>query len=149
MPWSIHLVSIRELESFSIQKLSFVKIGLLLCLIIAIFHPNMMSYLALSEHYIFGQKNFLIQSLRGILNVYYSDLKRVMWCLEWWLILTFSLTDVNECDGDNNCDSNANCTNTIGSYNCSCNSGFTGNGFTCTGKGWSLVLFFLRIIYTL
>ena len=29
MPWSIHLVSIRELESSSIQKLSFLKIGLL------------------------------------------------------------------------------------------------------------------------
>ena len=31
------------------------------------------------------------------------------------------------------CNQNANCTNTIGSYNCSCNPGYSGTGFNCTG----------------
>ena len=32
------------------------------------------------------------------------------------------------------CDENANCTNTDGSYNCSCNHGYNGDGFNCTGN---------------
>ena len=32
------------------------------------------------------------------------------------------------------CDENGNCTNTDGSYNCSCNHGYEGDGFNCTGK---------------
>ena len=41
--------------------------------------------------------------------------------------------DINGCPGV--CDTNANCTNTGGSYVCSCSSGYTGDGITCTGKG--------------
>lgn len=42
---------------------------------------------------------------------------------------------MDECsDGTAICDLNANCTNTIGSYTCSCNSGFTGDGTNCSGK---------------
>ena len=32
------------------------------------------------------------------------------------------------------CDVNANCQDTAGSYICSCNAGFTGDGKTCNGK---------------
>ena len=43
--------------------------------------------------------------------------------------------DINECAiGSNICDSNANCINNAGSYNCSCRSGYTGNGKVCIGK---------------
>ena len=43
--------------------------------------------------------------------------------------------DVNECEnGNNSCHDNANCTNTIGSYTCSCNTGFSGDGITCNSK---------------
>ena len=43
--------------------------------------------------------------------------------------------DINECEnGEDNCHRNAECTDTIGSYNCSCNSGYSGNGFKCIGK---------------
>ena len=43
--------------------------------------------------------------------------------------------DINECSIDNGgCDTNAICTNTVGSYNCSCKSGYSGNGLNCTGN---------------
>ncbi|XP_038075664.1 fibrillin-2-like [Patiria miniata] len=42
-------------------------------------------------------------------------------------------TDVDECaDGLDNCDLNAACTNTHGSFTCTCNSGYTGDGTICT-----------------
>ena len=43
--------------------------------------------------------------------------------------------DVDEC-GDssmNNCSENANCTDTIGSYDCTCSEGYSGDGFLCRG----------------
>ena len=44
------------------------------------------------------------------------------------------LIDINECTEEtHSCDGNASCTNTIGSYNCTCNFGFEGNGLHCTG----------------
>ena len=47
--------------------------------------------------------------------------------------LTF-VADIPECErGLDGCDPNATCTNTIGSYVCNCNTGFTGDGFTCPG----------------
>lgn len=43
--------------------------------------------------------------------------------------------DINECsDNSDNCDVDAHCNNTVGSYNCTCNPGYIGNGTTCTGK---------------
>ena len=44
-----------------------------------------------------------------------------------------SLVDIDECDlGTHNCDVNANCTDTDGSFNCTCNQGYTGDGVNCT-----------------
>ena len=46
----------------------------------------------------------------------------------------FHLSDINECEEDDSmCDSNAYCVNTIGSHECYCAVGFTGNGSTCGG----------------
>ena len=39
--------------------------------------------------------------------------------------------DIDECSGDNECDPNASCSNTDGSYICSCNSGYRGDGVEC------------------
>ena len=41
-------------------------------------------------------------------------------------------SDINECE-KNVCYVNATCINTLGSYNCSCREGFTGNGISCEG----------------
>ena len=44
-------------------------------------------------------------------------------------------SEVDECAvGSDSCHDNATCHNTQGSYSCSCNTGFTGNGFSCTSK---------------
>ena len=41
--------------------------------------------------------------------------------------------DIDECLLENECADNATCTNTIGSYMCTCNEGFSGDGFVCEG----------------
>ena len=46
--------------------------------------------------------------------------------------------DTNECYlGIDVCDGNATCNNTEGSYECVCNSGFSGTGLSCESKGKS------------
>lgn len=45
----------------------------------------------------------------------------------------FIAVDIDECDRDYPCDANATCTDTNGSYDCSCNSGYIGNGIECEG----------------
>ena len=41
--------------------------------------------------------------------------------------------DIDECaTGTHACDSFGTCTNTAGSYDCSCNDGYLGDGFLCT-----------------
>ena len=42
--------------------------------------------------------------------------------------------DIINCVDDHGCDDNATCTDENGSYICVCDSGFTGDGFNCTGK---------------
>ena len=42
--------------------------------------------------------------------------------------------DINECVGSHSCHKNAGCMNTIGSYSCSCKSGFNGDGRKCYGE---------------
>ena len=52
------------------------------------------------------------------------------------LIILIS-TDFDECGNNtDNCSALATCHNTVGSFNCSCNSGYIGNGYVCSGKKW-------------
>lgn len=39
------------------------------------------------------------------------------------------LSDINECDGENDCGENAVCKNTEGAYKCECKKGFDGEPF--------------------
>ena len=46
----------------------------------------------------------------------------------------FSYLDIDECiTGNHDCHVNATCTNTVGSHNCTCKEGYTGNGGSCAG----------------
>ena len=51
-----------------------------------------------------------------------------------WLIISFN-ADIDEC-ATNNGGCEHNCTNAIGSFNCSCGTGYEldGNGLNCTGE---------------
>ena len=42
------------------------------------------------------------------------------------------ILDVDECS-KNPCHSNATCNNTVGSYICTCDPGYSGDGLNCTG----------------
>ena len=46
--------------------------------------------------------------------------------------LADNCSDIDECSEDNDCDVNAVCSNTEGSYNCNCKTGFVGNGKSCS-----------------
>ena len=51
------------------------------------------------------------------------------------IYLTLVCVDVDECaHGLDNCGNNSQCINTVGSFSCRCNHGYTGNGVICTGK---------------
>ena len=42
-------------------------------------------------------------------------------------------TDIDECERDtDNCSVHANCSDTEGSFNCTCVTGYEGDGVTCT-----------------
>ena len=49
--------------------------------------------------------------------------------------------DVDECQ-TSPCNYNAICNNTDGSYTCKCNSGYSGDGLTCTGKTTCVISIF-------
>ena len=61
-----------------------------------------------------------------------------------WLC-NFYLIELSGCSS-NPCGINADCTDTDGgSFTCTCNDGFTGDGFSCSGKSFH---FYLLIICT-
>ena len=43
------------------------------------------------------------------------------------------LSDIDECETKQPCHSKAKCTNTVGSFECLCKTGYTGNGSHCAG----------------
>ena len=47
-------------------------------------------------------------------------------------LILFSI-DIDECKSTP-CDKNAACVNTDGSFTCTCNTGYSGDGFNCSGK---------------
>ena len=57
------------------------------------------------------------------------------WIGEILPALYFLTLDDDEClDNSHICHADAVCTNTKGSYNCTCNNGYEGDGYNCSGK---------------
>ena len=57
--------------------------------------------------------------------------------------------DVNECErGTHNCHESATCTDVVGGFNCTCNTGYTGNGTLCMGEkdGMSIQMTIIGIL---
>ena len=49
------------------------------------------------------------------------------------------LIDIDKCASElDNCHENATCNNTFGSFECTCNAGFEGDGVNCTSKAGTL-----------
>ena len=62
-----------------------------------------------------------------------TSIERIEVCLDNYLSPNF-VSDVDECtNGQHKCHKEALCANTHGSYQCSCNLGFIGNGTVCKG----------------
>ena len=56
-------------------------------------------------------------------------------------ILTYFIpSDIDECLEQSPCDQSAMCTNTPGSFTCTCNDGYRGDGMTCTGQCFKVLL---------
>ena len=62
-------------------------------------------------------------------------------------------SDIDECavGGTADCDAtNGACTNTVGSFTCACNPGYSGDGKTCEGahiSNWYLYIAYLRLVF--
>ena len=57
------------------------------------------------------------------------------------------IADINECQTLSPCSSDATCADVPGSFTCTCNVGFTGNGITCSGKALFFHICFCDIIF--
>jgi len=83
-----------------------------------------MVLIVLVQHFLFLFSFLFVSLLNSIKTTKYEI-----------LIFNFNLIDIDECLTNNGgCDMNAICENTIGSRNCTCSDGFSGNGINCLGR---------------
>jgi len=53
--------------------------------------------------------------------------------------------DVDECATSNDCSEHATCSNNVGSYDCTCDVGYRGNGRNCYGESFNTLLCCLAV----
>jgi hypothetical protein len=53
---------------------------------------------------------------------------------------------VNECVTESPCHTNATCNNTDGSYTCTCDAGYTGDGFSCGGRNRIEIVILIAVL---
>jgi len=59
-------------------------------------------------------------------------------------------TDIDECVAQtHDCSPNADCANADGTFQCTCNGGFAGEGKTCNGRFYCLLTFNKTLVYCL
>ena len=74
--------------------------------------------------------------IQDIVEMDWTALVRTSVTSQWLMFYDWFCSpyaDINECLSDV-CHVNAICTNTLGSFVCSCSSGYTGDGVTCSGE---------------
>ena len=76
-----------------------------------------------------GDNNNFLYNMHSVISFFFELLIVI------FFLHTFFLLDADECNASVRiCDENAICQNTLGSFFCTCKSGFSGNGFTCVGR---------------
>ena len=70
------------------------------------------------------------------MKVHCTTLVHSLSLLVYYCFISYHVTiDINECEMEtDNCNENANCTDTIGSFNCTCNPGYDGDGVNCSSE---------------
>ena len=64
-----------------------------------------------------------------------KDLEANMFRMYTWMTLGTFISDILECNLETDgCHDNATCADTDGSYTCTCDIGYTGDGFTCNSE---------------
>uniref|UniRef100_A0A0G4I4H5 EGF-like domain-containing protein n=1 Tax=Chromera velia CCMP2878 TaxID=1169474 RepID=A0A0G4I4H5_9ALVE len=82
-------------------------------------------------------KSWSADASLGLFNYFKFDTKRISRSSDYFLTISditlFSGNILDLCgDGSHNCDANAECANSGGSFTCSCNIGFSGDGVSCS-----------------
>ena len=104
-----------------------------------ILHPDGITCIGNAECSGNTVENFTCQCLPGYLDVDGTGFNCTgqqkyiaLYCILYMIVNLVFFSDINECElPEINCDMNAQCANTGGSFDCTCNPGYFGNGTTC------------------
>ena len=127
-------LDIEEMEK-TVQVIFILVSGLLawhqtLCVCFSVCLFDLFSFASLTTYFVCSYKRTSVTRF-----AVFSTADRNPLCqLSLLSLMFYMILDINECEGRTpKCSSNAVCNNTKGSYNCTCKSGYEGDGNNCTG----------------